>query len=360
MIRSVVKTALLGSVLAATLSVQAEWYLTRDELNDSNPCVYGKSVAWLKDDTNDTEVFWYNGKETVQLSDDGFGDYGLAMAGKFVVWVHDTDGTGNFQEIMLWNGSTTVQISNGGGATAMSDPHTDGKWVVWAQDDGVDTEIMLWNGATITQLTNNAEDDSSPKVNKGRVVWYATDGTPADDEEIYLWDGGVVTQLTNNAVDDSKPVIEGNLIAWITFDSVGTDTDVMLFDGTTTVPLSTATDDVNGNLSLVKKCLAWSENDGSDNEIFLWEKGVVTRITDNAEDDESVANYGNKLVWLWQDPRSTQFEVMYRNSKGLITPITNNDRRDRTPCFNGKTIFWQRSVSGNGDIYYFPGKTKLP
>jgi hypothetical protein len=346
----------VGGALLAALSVQAEWYLTNNALDDINPVTAGKLVAWEVDDTNDLEVMLYNGKANVQLTDNEFDDYDIAVAKKYVVWVHDLDGTGTLNEIMLWNGKETVQISNGGGVAAMGLPKTDGKYVVWEQDSGDDWEIMLWDGSTVTNISNNAYDDFSPRVDKGRVVWFADDG--GGDDDVFLWDDGVVTRLTDSVGDDQNPVIEGKLVAWVGDDTVNGDTDVFVFDGMTTTNISLATDDVGGALSISKKCVAWSENDGVDAEVYLYEKGVVTQITDNAIEDTNVANYGNKLVWFYDDPNGNNNQVMYRNGKGLVTQLTNTKTNSNLQ-FNGKSVVWQRTEVDR-EIYIFPGKTKLP
>jgi hypothetical protein len=354
--RHIAKSLLVGGALLAAMAVQAEWYLTSNAVDDMRPVTAGKLVAWEMDDGVDTEVMFYNGKTTVQLTENGFDDHSLFMAKKYLVWVQDLDGTGNLNEIMLWNGKEVVQVSNGGGLLAMSNPHTDGKYVVWEQDDGVDLEIMLWDGKVVTQLTTNAYDDNRPRVDKGRVVWYADEG--GGDDEIFLWEKGVTTQLTTNTGDDQDPVIEGKLIAWIGDDLVNGDTDVFLFDGEVITNISTATGNVVGNLSLSKKCLAWAEDDTNDDEIFLWQKGVVTQVTNNDFDDNSVVNVGNKVVWLYNDPNGNNNQIAYHNSKGVITQITNSGNNRRI-AFNGKSIVWERTEVDR-EIYIFPGKTKLP
>ncbi len=350
------KSLATGGILCAALCVQAEWYLTSNAVDDTNPVTAGKLVAWEMDDGNDTEVMFYNGKTTAQLTDNGFDDYDLFMAKKYLVWVHDLDGTSALNEIMLWNGKETVQISNGGGLAAMGLPKTDGKHVVWEQDSGDDWEIMLWDGSTVTNISNNAYDDFAPRVDKGRVVWHADEG--GGDDEIFLWEKGVITRLTDNAGDDQDPVIEGTLIAWIGDDTVNGDTDVFLFDGEVITNISIATGNVVGTLSLSKKCLTWTEDDENDNEIFLWQKGVVTQVTDNGVDDWSPVNVGNKIAWLYDDPNGRNSQIAYRNSKGVTTQITNCGINRRI-AFNGKSVVWERTEVDR-EIYIFPGKTKLP
>lgn len=349
------KPLAMGGILCAALCVQAEWYLTSNAVDDMRPVTAGKLVAWEMDDGN-TEVMFYNGKTTVQLTDNDFDDHSLFMAKKYLVWVQDLDGTGNLNEIMLWDGKAVRQISQGGGLVTCAAPHTDGKYVVWEQDDGVDSDIMLWDGNVITNISDNAYDDSAPRVDKGRVVWHAGEG--GSDDEIFLWEKGVVTKLTDNAGDDQYPVIEGNLIAWIGDDLVNGDTDVFLFDGEVIANLSTATGNVVGSLSLSKKCLAWAEDDENDDEIFMWQKGVVTQVTNNDDDDNGVVNVGTKMAWLYDDPNGNPNQIFYRNSKGVITQITNSGN-NRTLAFNGKSIVWDRTVVDR-EIYIFPGKTRLP
>jgi hypothetical protein len=78
--------------------------------------------------------------------------------------------------------------------------------VVWHASDGNDDEIYLWNGSTTQQLTSNATDDRNADISEDRVVWESEEG-------IRVWRGGV-TSLIAGSLGGQFPKIEGLDVAW--------------------------------------------------------------------------------------------------------------------------------------------------
>jgi len=338
--------SVLVTVATATFAQQS---LTINERHDTQPVLYGKGVAWLQEDGDGYyQVVYYDGKTTRALTIGAQNNSYLVAAGKYLVWTTPI-------EVKLYDGKTVRTIS--GTPETQTQPHTDGKWVVWEQAvGGGDREIMLWDGATISQLTSNAVQDSNPRVHGGRVVWTQTSG----DDEIMLWENGTTQALTNNATADRYPCIEGNLVAWQGRDG-SSQVAVFLYDGNTTRQLSTTP----GNATLTvprisRQCIVWPANNplGSNQEIFLWQQGVTTQITDNYRDNYEPHNIGNKIVWTHADGHDE--EIFFYNGKGVIAQLTNNSQNDNDPHFNGKAAVWVGFDGEDVEIYLFPGKTKLP
>ena len=97
----------------------------------------------------------------------GYG-YGRQISGNNVVWSwYDSDS--NDHEIYFWNGSTTTQVTNN--STYDYEPQISGNNVVWYGYDGNDHEIYFWNGSTTTQVTNNSTEDYEPQISGNNVVW---------------------------------------------------------------------------------------------------------------------------------------------------------------------------------------------
>ena len=100
--------------------------------------ISGESIVWTGNDGNDTEIFLYNGSETVQLTDNDVGDFL---------------------------------------------PVTSGNNVVWERDDGNDREIFLYDGNETVQLTDNDVDDFSSLISEDRITWYQ-ESTSESGEEV--------------------------------------------------------------------------------------------------------------------------------------------------------------------------------
>ncbi len=95
--------------------------LTNNNTSDRDPQISGQNIAWIGNDGNDDEIYFYD---------------------------HD-------------NGSVTQLTDND---TYDSNPYIDGNNVVWASSDGSDNEIYFYNGSETIQLTDNDVDDNNPQV----------------------------------------------------------------------------------------------------------------------------------------------------------------------------------------------------
>lgn len=91
-------------------------------------------------------------------------------------------------------------------------PKISGNNVVWTDFDGTDLEIYLYNGSTTLQLTNNASHDKLLQISGNNAIWSSFDG---NDTEIYLYNGSTTLQLTNNTTADRSPQISGNNVVWV-------------------------------------------------------------------------------------------------------------------------------------------------
>ncbi|MDX9859224.1 MAG: hypothetical protein RBT76_15680, partial [candidate division Zixibacteria bacterium] len=295
--------SILAVVVIAAVSVRAEWPLSMNDYDDHDPVTSGKLVAWVGSDGTDAEIMLWNGKKTIPLTNNDVFDGYVAVGGKYVVWVDSLDLSADISEIFLWDGAyllpgvpKAINISNTGATAMCATPHTDGKNVVWSQDNGNGFEIMLWDGKTVTQLTNNDYDDTDPKVRNGRVVWSGYADGP--DGEIFYWDGDSVIRLTDNNQADYDQVIDDDLVAW-KGGTAGRGTDVYLYDGVAITNLSIGIAIGNvGSLSISKACIAWTEASPIYYQVYLWEQGNVQTLTMGDDDNIDVANYGNRVAWL--------------------------------------------------------------
>jgi hypothetical protein len=99
--------------------------------------------------------------------------------------------------------------------------------VVWSEHDGSDEEIFLYNGTTTVQLTDNSYDDYSPRINdSGQVVWYG--GWEESNYEIFLYNGSTTVQLTDNSFNDAHPELNNSgQVVWVGIDD--SDREIYLY-----------------------------------------------------------------------------------------------------------------------------------
>lgn len=148
--------------------------ITNSSTTKGVPYISGDNIIWPEYDGNDYEMFLYNGKQIIQLTNN----------------IYDDNTPAYFEFI-------------------------DGDKAVWHGYDGNDLEIFLFNGATVEQLTDNDSDDSHPSISGDNIVWQGFDG---NDEEVFVYRNSQITQVTDNLYNDRRARIWGDTIAWQGFD----------------------------------------------------------------------------------------------------------------------------------------------
>jgi hypothetical protein len=105
----------------------------------------------------DTEIFFYDGTNIIQLTDNCFYDNSpqINNSGE-VVWYGEVYGPlVNDAEIFYYNGTTITQLSDNGYWNRHPQISDSGK-VVWQRFGyGYNSNIFYYDGTNITQLTNN-------------------------------------------------------------------------------------------------------------------------------------------------------------------------------------------------------------
>ncbi|MEL7009878.1 MAG: hypothetical protein AAGM29_14890, partial [Cyanobacteria bacterium J06588_4] len=291
--------------------------------NSSNtwPKIFGDNVAWTTHDPDKkTELFLYNGEETIQVSQNLYQHiYRFQISEDNVVWTA-LDSTGK-KQIFLYDSEKTIQISGNdktknysssvkikkdiwqdklsspenktffnyskktiqlgrimndifGGDTNYYDPQISGKNVIWKSE----RNLFLYNGRESIKLDNKGKDvyGSSLKISGNNIVWKADDSD--GDKEIFFHGGEGTIQLTNNNVIDYAPQISGHNTVWVN----------------------------GGNPS---------------SEIFFSNGTEVLQITNNNTNDVLPYIDGNNIVWLNKDELITSVMLAtFNDTKSSSTP----------------------------------------
>ena len=278
--------------------------LTDNQTYDSNPQVDGNSVVWSGSDGNDREIYLYNGSETIQLTDNDVDDDNPQISNGNVAWL-SYEGEPNYRyypdnAIYFYDGTTTTRLTDA--ETVKNNFSLSGNNLVWSDYDGKDNEVYFYDGTGVTKLTTNSLNEYNPQISGDRIVWSAYD---EGDSEIYLYDGGEITQLTDNDTYDDSPKIDGENIVW-------------------------------------------SGNDGNDSEIYLYDGSSITQITDNDISDSSPLISGNNIVWSAYDGNDN--EIYLYNGFSIIQ-LTDNDTYDSNPQIDGDRITWTGHGDNDSEIY---------
>ena len=272
------------------------------------------------------EIYFYDGNSVTRLTDDAFSDGIQQISGSYAAWT-SAERTGQFTlvySLVVYDGNDTRRIfdyvDQGNGAN----PRISGPSVVFSGHDGADTELYIHNidANTITPLTSNNYTDASPSIDGSYVVWAGWGGTIGSDKEILFYDGTTTTRITDNDYEDSFPVVSGKNLFWRGKEGgSSTDYDVFFYKGT--VPIKLTVNEYNDNGSISGDNVVWSVYDGVDNEIFFYEGGNVTQLTDNSTDDANPAISGKNVVWRRHD--GNDYEIFLAVSRCYPKPAGDFD-----------------------------------
>ncbi len=220
----------VGMVVLTAITATAgagDWQiirLTNNSYEDGNPQISGNNIAWWGNDGEITgvgvnHVFLYDiGTSTTGL----IGPYGPntvmpippgttlptnylgpQISGNWVVWStgegSEGGGVGN---ILLYNGTSTILLPGGG-----VNPHISGM-IVWRAG----SSLYLYDGMETSSLGSG---NSYPRIDAPKVVWQS--GDPMDplgtDNDIILYDGEGTSQLLTIG-SGCNPQIDGDKVVW--------------------------------------------------------------------------------------------------------------------------------------------------
>lgn len=262
----------------------------------------------------------------------------------YAVWETEDIKYGFTSELMLFNGSTTSQITND--SYENHDPRINSVGHVTWHQLGV---IYIYDGSTSTKISMNSSYNQRPQINDGGyVVWDGIrDGEV--DREIFLYNGSTEIQLTTNSISDRDPKINNNgQVAWLGYD--GTSLQVFFYDG---YSISQLTNDVY-NIAFSEDMVqindsghvVWESRTGpdyADYEIFLYDGSSTIQLTNNSyQDSDPRINNNGTVVWYgYQDGYGEIF--MYNGSE--VLQLTDNDYHDVRPHINNNDeVVWYSSI----------------
>jgi len=341
---SIIFSVVLSCFALITSAEAATTQLTDNEYDDGLPQIDAGNVAWEGFDGNDSEIFLYDGTNTIQLTNNEYNDGTPQIDAGNVVW-YGWDG--NDSEVFLYDGTTTIQLTNN--EFYDGEPQIDAGNVVWIGWDWNDSEVFLYDGTNTIQLTDNEYDDgypeyNIPRIDEGKVVWSVWHGS---DAGIFLYDGTTTIQLTDSENNMNVQIDAGNVV-W------SRDGEIFLYDGTNTIQL---TDNEYYNLhpQIDAGNVMWNGWDGNDWEVFLYDGTNTIQLTDNEYDDGTIISgitadqidAGN-VVWFGWD--GNDWEVFLYDGTNTIQ-LTDNEYNDVFPQIDAGNVMWVGWDGNDAEIF---------
>jgi len=307
--------------------------------------------------------------DIVQLTDNDYNNYEYQMSGSRIVW-EGYDAQQHDWEIYLYDGGTVTQLTDNDVDDRF--PSINGDNIVWSQWDGQDYEVWLlrWDepidpdnpdDPNPRQLSFNSVDDQDARVSDDAATWralYPNNG----GAEIYYYrfaqaavDPGYSPVLISaGQVNEEAPQIAGQNVVWTA--TGGTDLDIYLFNGATTVPLTTNTTD-DRSPQIYGDRVVWEGLVGQDTEVFLYrlDDGTTTALTNNSHDDRQPRVSDQYVVWEGFD--GNDWEIFLADAEtGLPLNgmnISNNQTQDGAPDIDGNRVVWQSYDGNDWEIFYY-------
>ncbi len=302
--------AVLLSFLFCSCAPSNVTRLTDDEYDDDSPQINGSGqVVWQGCDSGwpstcqegDYEIYFWDGTSVTKITDNDYMDRNPQINDNgWLVW-EAQPGSDYEHEIFLYDGTSTTQLTDNTHDDLLPQVNNDG-WVTWLACEGIlctDLEeayrVFLYDGSSTIQLTDNAYhyhglEKHGPRMNnRGDVVWLEH-GDPST--EIFLYDGANTTQLTDNDYGDYAPEINDH--GHIVWRGGG----IWIYDGVSAEKISEDSShaQISNNGEVV-----WSSFEataGDDTEIFLYDGTTTTQLTHNNDDDALPhINASGEVAW---------------------------------------------------------------
>lgn len=331
--------------------------LTTDEnYYHLRPQISGYNVVWEAIHIDDAQfyrggvygevskIYFYNGREIIQLNTNTPA-YSPKISGNNIVW---QENDGNDLEIFFYDGSQTIQLTNND--TDDINHEISGSDIVWMGNDGNDNEIYLYDGTTIKQITNNDFNDQGTKISNGKVVWQIIHNSLYFSyPDLYFYDGVNTVRLTDTpSIPEQDYDISGDNIAW---EAGG---DIYLYDGVSTKKIRDYIPNQSIKLSSVsEENVVWSDYqkvylyNGTNTEIIDIEWGFPLLSSNNfvsggIDRDKDIPYYPYD---------TTHYEIYFYDGEN-VTQVTDNEVYDSSPDISGNQIVWSGEEGSNYDIFY--------
>ena len=115
-------------------------------------------------------------------------------------------------------------------------------WKGWGfcnGDTGEDYEIFLYNGTTTVQVTDNYNDEYTYAINdNGNIVWDQSVTGVGRRIFLYDYDSKTINQISDDHGSYNPHINNNDVVVWGGWDSEGPDLEILLYDGSSPINIS--------------------------------------------------------------------------------------------------------------------------
>ena len=325
--------------------------LTNNNVDDTSPKISRNNIIWTIDTVNGITILLDNGQDVIQLNEDNLSNSFPKMSGDNVAWI--TRDSNKKEELFFYNGKETIQISRNEHQHIYRFQVSENKVVWTARDSKGKKQIFLYNGKEAIQISENSKiRDSSSRTEGKKVIWKSKLSNP--NSGIFL-DNKKTIELTRafnlifgGDTDDLDPRILGENVVW------KSERNLFLYDGREVIQLDNKDKNVRiSSLQISGNNIVWTARDSDDygetfpsnvkvgttREIFLYDGKETIQLTDNHVADYSPQISGNNIVW--QSGKFSNSQIFLYDGKETIQ-LTDKNSSNISPKIDGKKIVWER------------------
>ncbi len=287
--------------------------LTNNYYDDVSPWIHDGQIVWVGNDSVDDEIFHFNGTHTNQLTDNCVNEFWPQIHNGQAVWVsYEPD-----EEIYFFNGTHTIHIGSGW------DPQIYDGQIVFRGNDSLDIEIFLCPNPstptpTILNISSNSFYDVYPSLHDGKVAWMGE--VSGNDYEILYYDGATTAPITDNDGDDYNPKLHDGEIVWYS-EEIGADYEVFHYNGTDVNQL-TDNDDDDRYPYIHAGQVVWQQYDGNDFQILLFDGIATIQLTNRTFYDGHPRIHDGWVVWEGDD--GLDYEIFLVVTEDIWAPVINH------------------------------------
>ncbi len=322
--------------------------LTNNYYHDLKPWIHDGQVVWVGNDSVDYEIYHFNGTHTNQLTDNSVTDHFPQIHNGQAVWLsYETD-----EEIYFFNGTDTIHLASG------IEPQIHNGQVAWRGGEDINAEIYFCPNPsattpTIINISSNNFYDLSPSLYDGKVAWIGAES--GDDYEVFFYDGATTTPITSNDYDDLAVRHHDGEIVWHGYVG-GADSEVFHYNGTDVIQFT------DNNLDdrdpyIHEGQVVWISNDGNDYEVHVFDGTATIQLTNNSYEDWDPRIHNGWVVWEGFD--GNDYEIFLVVIEDIWSPVINHPL-DQSYALGttGHSIAWHPSdwnptgynVTGDGTL----------
>lgn len=241
--------------------------------------------------------------------------------------------------------------------------------VAWHAIDGVerDYEIFFYDffSNTSTKITQDAVDQvpvgiSSKGILLNKIKRQERIGLPVENEQVFWYNNSTqeLEQLSKGSGPSAGIGISDSKIAWTEFD--GNDLEIFLYDidsGITTQITDNFVDDVGiATTGLSGSNLVWNRVDGTQTNVFFYngESGVTKQLTSSNTGNLATGISGSNILWSNFDENGQVDEVFFYNGDtDIVTQVTKSDNSNFAVGISGSKLVWNTRPDGKDMEVFF-------